>query len=245
MGGSMNSGIVADRLFRAQIDHDGSSATGVVASFLIHAVFFLSILMLLPFPAALNPLVPDAVRVTVVSALPAPLPQPTNAVDPGVAPLRPAVPVSIDPERFQPRTQDLPLRKAAPEENEMIRATQIFAGAVLATPEARQARLTLPTLIDEDRKLQLCGLEAMEQIHVWDEAFEPVRLVAYAMADARISGPSVVADGAAFRSRGRWFNLRFRCEVTPDMRDVVAFEFAVGEPVPYEDWLSHNLAAVH
>ncbi|WP_220227491.1 DUF930 domain-containing protein [Flavimaribacter sediminis] len=127
----------------------------------------------------------------------------------------------------------------------MVRATQIFAGAVLATPEARQARMALPTLVDEDRKLQLCGLEAMEQIHVWDNTFQPERLVAYAMEDARVSGNSVIAEGAAFRSRNRWYNLQFRCDVTPDMRDVVAFEFALGEPIPYEDWLSHNLAAIH
>jgi len=244
MGGSVLSGIVAERPLRGSVDQTGPPATGVVASLFVHGLFFLLILMLLPLPKPLSPLVPDAVRVTVISRLPALQQQPPKEAPPEAAPPRPSKLVSINPERLRPRPLEAPARKA-PEENKMVRATQIFAGAVLATPEARQARMALPTLVDEDRKLQLCGLEAMEQIHVWDNRFQPERLVAYAMEDARISGPSVIADGAAFRSRSRWYNLQFRCKVTPDMRDVIAFEFAVGEPIPYEDWASHNLAAIH
>ena len=55
----------------------------------------------------------------------------------------------------------------------------------------------------------------------------------------------MVADGAAFRSHDRWYDIRFRCEVGPDHAKVVAFEFEVGDPVPRKDWEDLNLPAVH
>lgn len=44
--------------------------------------------------------------------------------------------------------------------------------------------------------------------------FKPDTLVAYAMAKIRLSGRKLSADGAAFRSRGRWFNIKFGCAVS-------------------------------
>ncbi|WP_077068208.1 DUF930 domain-containing protein [Ensifer aridi] len=43
-----------------------------------------------------------------------------------------------------------------------------------------------------------------------------------------LSGVTLHADGGALRSKQHWYNVKFRCEVTPDLGKVVAFEFSVG-----------------
>lgn len=127
----------------------------------------------------------------------------------------------------------------------MIEPAAMLSAGALSSPEALQARLALPSLQEYDRRLQLCGLEAMEQIQAWQDRYRPERLVAYAMKETRLRGNRVVAEGAAFRSKGRWYNLRFECDVTNDIGKVVSFRFAVGDPIPYGEWATHNLPAVH
>ena len=125
----------------------------------------------------------------------------------------------------------------------MMRAERLFSADVLADPRSRQAREALPHLAMSDRMIQLCNIEALEQVHMWKADFQPDTLVAHAMADAKLIGRTTAADGGAFRSKRRWYNIRFRCEVAPDLTKVVAFEFQVGEEIPKSEWESHNLTA--
>ena len=125
----------------------------------------------------------------------------------------------------------------------MIQVTKILSGTVLEDPRSRQARLALRQLSDFDRREQLCNLEAMEQVEAWNDDYKPERLVAYAMTDTLVSGNVVQADGAAFRSKRQWYNLKYRCEVTADLVTVTAFEFSVGDPIPRKDWDAHYLPA--
>ena len=46
----------------------------------------------------------------------------------------------------------------------MIHASRLYAAAALSEPGSRQAREALPTLREDERILQLCNLEAMEQV---------------------------------------------------------------------------------
>nr|WP_112995130.1 DUF930 domain-containing protein [Ensifer sp. ENS12] len=62
------------------------------------------------------------------------------------------------------------------------------------------------------------------------------------MAKIRLSGRKLSADGAAFRSRGRWFNIKFGCAVAPDIKSVVAFEFQVGDEIPESEWEARFLS---
>jgi hypothetical protein len=125
----------------------------------------------------------------------------------------------------------------------MIRPTEMLSAGTLADPRSREARALLATLDDTERMIQLCGLEAMEQVHAWRETFRPSAVVAYAMAEAAVSGDRVDAAGAAFRSGGAWYAIRFRCRLRPDHASVAAFEFKVGAPVPEEKWETLNLPA--
>ena len=84
-------------------------------------------------------------------------------------------------------------------------------------------------LASGERVIQLCDLEALEQVHRWKPELKPDYLMAYAMAGAKLSENAVEADGAAFRSKQHWYNIKFKCQVTPDLTTVAAFEFLVGD----------------
>lgn len=126
----------------------------------------------------------------------------------------------------------------------MITATAMLSARTLANPLSRQAREALPTLAGAERMVQLCNIEAMEQVHAWRAEFQPDRVVAYAMEDLRASDTRLVANGAAIRIGSRWYNLIFRCELAPDQETVVAFEFQLGDSIPQTAWEDHALEPV-
>jgi hypothetical protein len=162
----------------------------------------------------------------------------------------PPKPAEVPPAGLQDRPQPAPepqASAAAPraEPGGMIRASRLMAADALANPLSRQAREALPQLAADERVEQLCGLEAMSQIHAWKGGFQPDRVTAYARSEVKLSGLTLQAEGAVFRSGRRWYDLRFRCEFSPDRSRVVAFEFRVGEPVPRALWRGLNLPGVH
>lgn len=153
--------------------------------------------------------------------------------------IQPPVPQQTTPEQQAPAV-------AQPSEPDgMIRASRLMAADALANPLSRQAREMLPHLAADERIEQLCGLEAMSQIHAWKGEFAPDRVTAYARSDVKLSGRTLQAEGAVFRSGKRWYDLRFRCEFSPDRSRVVAFEFRVGELVPRALWRELNLPEIH
>ena len=141
--------------------------------------------------------------------------------------------------------QQAPAAAPLPEPGGMIRASRLMAADALANPLGRQARELLPQLAADERIEQLCGLEAMSQIHAWKSEFAPDRVTAYARSEVKLSERALQAEGAVFRSGKRWYDLRFRCEFSPDRNRVVAFEFRVGEPVPRALWRELNLPEIH
>ncbi|WP_404927252.1 DUF930 domain-containing protein [Mesorhizobium sp. ORM16] len=127
----------------------------------------------------------------------------------------------------------------------MIRPTQMLSARTLADPRSRQARADLKTFASDERMVQLCNLEAMDQIRQWRADFQPDRVVPYATAQEKVTGTTIAANGAAFRSRGKWYGLKFRCQLAGGGESVVGFEFLVGDPVPRAKWDELGLPAVH
>ncbi len=123
----------------------------------------------------------------------------------------------------------------------MIRPAAMLSASALADPKSRQARAMLPHFDPTERSIQLCDLEAMEQVHAWKPSFEPERIVAYAMADLAIAGDTIRADGAAFLSAGEWYTMHFDCGLSADHASVVSFAFKVGDTIPHDQWDAHNL----
>lgn len=154
-------------------------------------------------------------------------------------------PVEGPPTPILAPAQQAPAATPPSEPGGMIRASRLMAADALANPLSRQARDMLPHLAADERIEQLCGLEAMSQIHAWKGEYAPDRVTAYARSEVRMSGRVLQAEGAVFRSRKRWYDLRFTCELSPDRSRVVAFEFRVGEPVPRALWRELNLPEIH
>lgn len=118
----------------------------------------------------------------------------------------------------------------------MVHAEKLYSASILASPRSRQARKGLAQLAPEERVVQLCNLEAMEQVHRWKADFDPDFLVAYALSAVKFSGETLKANGAAFRSKRQWWRIAYSCSVAPDRKAVVGFDFRVGDAIPREQW---------
>ena len=141
------------------------------------------------------------------------------------------------------RTQRVPQTPAepapariAPAEPAMTTATNFYAGQALLDPANREVRDALPTLARADRIVELCSLEALEQIHRARPEAEPDMIAVFAFAEVEVT-VMLAAPGGAFREDGRWYRVRFDCTAAADLQGVTAFAFAIGEAVPgQEEW---------
>jgi len=210
------------------------SPWGISSSLGLHALL-IAALAVMPVPRRPEPSHEEPVSVDILS------PDQFRAqTSPPPAPVAPPVSQA-------PTTAPLP-EVAAPAPSrtpEMIRPNRMLSARTLADPRSRQARADLATFASDERMLQLCDLEAMDQIHAWRADFHPDRVVPYATARERIADGVVSAAGAAFRSRGNWFGLKFKCELSRDGGTVTGFEFLVGDPIAREKWDDLGLPAVH
>jgi hypothetical protein len=223
------------------VDKDEKSLWGIPASLLFHTLLVVALLLSPAAPRLMQ--APDAgVAVDLLT------PQEFHAaVDPRPAPEAAAPPTStsqpVPPEDAAPPSSIPEVQPEVPQG--MIVARTMLSGKTLADPRSRQAVRELATFADSERVVQLCNLEAMDQVQAWRSDFHPDRLVPYARSDEKMTGDTIVADGAAFRSRMNWYDIRFKCEVAPDHGKVVAFQFQVGKPIPRAEWEGLNLPAVH
>ncbi|MDR3497564.1 MAG: DUF930 domain-containing protein [Ancalomicrobiaceae bacterium] len=217
-----------------------TSAWGALASLTLHSVIGVALLLTMALP---SPWLPPPSRTMEVDLLPAPLPD-AEAVPAGPA----SRPQSTDVPRGNPdAVAALPdAARLAPSGDgtpAMITAARMLSETVLADPRSRQGRTLLAQLAPEERLQQLCGLEAMAQVAAWNPAFKPDQVVPYAMGEPSMSGRTLLASEAALHSRNGWYKLRFKCELTPDMKKVASFAFLVGSAIPRRDWDAHNLPA--
>ncbi|WP_158812775.1 DUF930 domain-containing protein [Methylocapsa sp. S129] len=120
-------------------------------------------------------------------------------------------------------------------------ATQILSEAALADPRHKKMAAKLDLLEANTRLEQLCNLEAILQIGERETQFQPETVIAYAMKATRSDDDLIIADGAAFWSHGKWYNLAFKCRISPRQKKVSAFEFATGDSIPERDWAAHDL----
>ena len=88
---------------------------------------------------------------------------------------------------------------------------------------------------------QRCDLEAMDRIARDKKDFRPDRVVASATTDARADGDELRGEGAAVRSRGKWYRLSYVCKTSDDHMDVVDFDYKIGESIPKAQWESLGL----
>jgi hypothetical protein len=199
-----------------------------------HAALF-GLLLLGPNKDKPKPLPPPAIAVELLTAaqfaaLTAPPETPAAA-----APTAPAAAASSGSAATTPAAKPAPGRT--------IRATQFYAGTLLAEPESAKLRAAMTTLDGSERLVQLCSIEAIEQIRRARPEFDPDTVVAYAMADMATRDGALIADGGAFRSRREWYEVKFTCLAADDYSAVERFEFSVGGFIPHDQWDAHYLTA--
>ncbi|HVY21373.1 MAG TPA: DUF930 domain-containing protein [Bauldia sp.] len=156
-----------------------------------------------------------------------------------------SVPVDlVTPEEYEAETR--PAAPATPPGSPaesglagMVHATAMLSAAALASPKSAQARAVLPHLAGDERAVQICNLEAMEQVKAWKPTFDPERIVAYASSEVSVTANAVRTDGAAFLSGGEWYRLRYACGLSNEK--VVSFDFQVGDTIPHDEWDAHHL----
>ncbi|KRA47888.1 DUF930 domain-containing protein [Devosia sp. Root635] len=146
------------------------------------------------------------------------------------------------PEPVAPVEAPPPVPTASADDG-MTAATDFYAGGILADPANVEVRKNFPLLASSEQVIQLCNMEALEQLRLADPAVPADALVGYAFDAITVAGTMLDAPDGAVRSGGRWFHFRYHCAVTADMAGVSAFEYALGDPVPPEQWEEHFLNA--
>lgn len=195
-------------------------------------------LFLLPPPESRVPVPDESISVQILDMAPLGL----DAVKQPTPGRRDAAPIVATGAQKAPSAQAV-ATTALPDGQPTIEAKQFFSAEILANPRSKQAREGLSQLAPDERIVQLCNVEAMEQVHRWSPGFAPDFLVAYAMADTKLTGRKLRADGGAFRSNGHWYVIKYTCDVAPDVGSVVGFEFRVGDEIPESEWSKHFLSA--
>ncbi|MBY5352554.1 DUF930 domain-containing protein [Rhizobium leguminosarum] len=230
---------------------DDGIQRGAAASFALHAIAILLLLLLLPKAEPPLPLPDDGLSVEIVPQaveslnMPEPVkaPSPEQAKPEAAEPeAEAAAPISNNPPAAAMPTV-APITPPTPKPAEFVEASQLFSDKVLADPRSRRAREALRGLAGSERNLQLCDLEALEQVRQAQPAMAPDALAPYAMAAEQVSGNNVEVKGGAFRSKRKWYNIQFKCELDAGSGKVVSFAFLVGDAIPQGEWQEHNLVA--
>lgn len=112
-----------------------------------------------------------------------------------------------------------------------------------AAADNRAARFaeSLKKLDLETRLEQICDYEAMSRIGRDAKGFRPDRSQSNAVSEPKRDGNTLIAKGAAFRSKGQWYQFSFTSKGAPDHLSVISFAYQVGEPIPEEKWEDYGL----
>jgi len=112
--------------------------------------------------------------------------------------------------------------------------------AVSAAAETRIER-SLRRLAPGERLVQLCDYTALQRIRKDERKFRPDRVIADGEKDPTFNKNTVIANGAAFRSRGKWYALTFRCTAMLDNMKVLSFSYKIGKEIPETKWAAYGL----
>jgi len=115
-----------------------------------------------------------------------------------------------------------------------------IAGSALAADHS-VIRRQIAKLDPQTRLEQRCNGRAIGRIAREKKGMSPEEVVAYAFADTIKSEHAMKAPGAAFRSRGKWYHLSYKCHTTDDNMSIISFDYKIGPVVPRSEWSKHYL----
>lgn len=123
----------------------------------------------------------------------------------------------------------------------VVAISLLLSGITSAQALDQRIEKSLLKLDPTSRLEQSCDAELMERIAADDTPYKPDRLVAYAMDAPQIAGDTISGNGAAFRSRGKWYRLSFECRTAPDHVRVLSIHYRIGPLIPEEEWERYDL----
>ena len=113
--------------------------------------------------------------------------------------------------------------------------------AAAADKKAARFAESLKNLDLETRLEQICDYEAMQRIGRDAKGFRPDRSQSNAVSEPVHEANTLIAKGAAFRSKGQWYQFSFTCKGAPDHLTVLSFAYQIGEPIPEQKWEEYGL----
>lgn len=142
-----------------------------------------------------------------------------------------------DTQRAAPTSQNPILTPDKPTEAkpELTSADQIYSKDTLSDPRVKQAIGKLPP---RDRIVQICGIEALEQVRHHRPGTFPDMLAPSA---GIVSETSFTIRDGAFRSRAKWYSIDFQCQVDIKAMKITDFSYSIGKAIPEGQWNSRQL----
>jgi hypothetical protein len=119
----------------------------------------------------------------------------------------------------------------------------IVALLLLSVPAQSQPREEhfLEKLEDSTRLEQVCSLEAMLRMKRDKTSYRPDRAIIHAISEPKRNGDTLQGDGAAFRSRRKWYQFSFVCKAEPGHMKVTEFTYKLGDEIPEDKWEEFGL----
>ena len=223
------------------------------SSFLLSVVIHLLLLIIFTWairnpPARPHPPSDTAVEISLIS-LPEPLEQekaPSNEQEPeaDLEPRQPLAGQSIKDNKAD-SSENVAVLSVSPLAPELKRVRQIYANRILASDDGRAAKEGLLTAHGEERWIQLCNLEALEQLANGDPLMSPQQIIAHTRAPIEVKPNHISAFGAAVYSNDSWFDLQFECWFQDGALELSDFAFRLGGRIPRGHWESLWLPEPH
>lgn len=120
-----------------------------------------------------------------------------------------------------------------------IGAATVFA-AHAAAADARFEK-SLQMLAPAERLEQLCDYTALMSIRKDQRHFRPDRAIADAITGVQHKNHTLIAQGGAFRSRGKWYAMSYICTAEPEHLKIETFHYTIGKEIPEAKWASYGL----
>lgn len=120
----------------------------------------------------------------------------------------------------------------------------VLAVAALVSPaHALDARMKAGLLaLDPDTRLeQRCDAEVADRIARDYKRFDPDKVIAYATQEPKQEGDEIKTRGGAFRSKGQWYHVAYKCLTAPDHLEVLSLRYRIGDEIPENEWDQYNL----
>jgi len=124
-----------------------------------------------------------------------------------------------------------------------MRLLALLTGMTLISQALAEERIehSLKMLAPNERLVQLCDYTVLQRIRKDAPQFRPDRAVADATQQTVIANDTVIAEGGAFRSQGKWYGLSYQCTASPGGMKVLSFAYKIGTEIPPAKWAGYGL----